>query len=119
MLPINAVQGHASRRRPIVRRISGVRPRRMPDRFSLLHYLNMQPDLHREGYAVFVRCCDLSSETPAGEFASVIDILDGIIGKEDFFPSPSGAAIYRHQIDEALAAAHVLASGLGKCGISV
>jgi hypothetical protein len=53
----------------------------------------MQPDLHREGYSVFVLCCDLSPDTPAGEFVSIIDILDGVfaqigVAKEDFFPSP-------------------------------
>jgi hypothetical protein len=84
----------------------------------------MQPDLHREGYGIFVRCCDLSSKTSAGEFVSVIDTLDGILSgeigenKEDFFPSPYGGAIYRGRIDEALKAARALVDGLSAGGIS-
>ncbi len=78
----------------------------------------MQPDLHREGYGIFVRCCDLSPRTPVAEFAFIIEQLDSIIGNEDFFPSPYGGAIYRRQIDEALAAARALTSGLGPFGIS-
>ena len=39
----------------------------------------MQPPLHREGYAIFVRCCDLSHETPVGEFVATIETLDRIL----------------------------------------
>ena len=83
----------------------------------------MQPDLHREGYGIFVRCCDLSSKVPVGEFVSTIETLDGILfgqidRKEDFFPSPYGGAIYRRQISEALDSARALASGLSASGIS-
>ena len=83
----------------------------------------MQPALHREGYAIFVRCCGLTSETPVGEFAAGIEALDGILlgqvseAREDFFPSPFGGAIYRSQIDDALAAARALARDLGAAGI--
>jgi hypothetical protein len=104
--------------------ISGVRRCRKPDRFSLLHYVRMQPDLHREGYGIFVRCGDLSSETPVGEFVATIETLDRILSgqigekKEDLFPSPYGGAIYRRQIDEALDAARALARDLGASGIS-
>ena len=92
--------------------------------FSLLHYLLMQPALHREGYAIFVRCCDLSSETPVSEFVSIIDILDGILSRqiernEDLFPNPNGGGIYlRDDIDKALDAARELVGGLGASGIS-
>ena len=83
----------------------------------------MQADLHREGYGIFVRCCDLSPKTPVGEFVSTIEALDcillGHIGrKESFFPSPYGGAIYCRQIGEALDAARAVASGLGASGIS-
>jgi hypothetical protein len=58
----------------------------------------MQPDLHREGFCIFVRCCDLTPETAVGDFVSTIEDLDRIfleIGKTaGFFPNPYGGAIY-------------------------
>jgi len=82
----------------------------------------MQPDLQREGYGIFVRCCDLTSETPVAEFVSTIETVDAILeqmgGNEDSFPSPYGVAIYRPQIDQALDAARAVAGGLAASGIS-
>ncbi len=83
-----------------------------------------QPDLNREGYAIFVRCCDLSVETSAGEFVATIEALDRILfgqigeNNEDFFPNPYGGAIHRRSIDQTLAAARALVGGLGTSGIS-
>jgi hypothetical protein len=75
-----------------------------------------QPDLHREGYAIFVRCCGLSAETPTDEFVATIETLDRIFSEqignktEDFFPNPYGGAIYRGEISTALEAARALVS---------
>jgi hypothetical protein len=83
-----------------------------------------QPVLNREGYAIFVRCCDLSAATSLGQFVATIEILDRILfeqigeKKEDFFPNSYGGAIYCGHVDQALAAARVLLSGLGASGIS-
>lgn len=84
----------------------------------------MQPDLNREGYAIFVRCCDLSADTPVGQFAATIEELDRILSdrigehNENFFPSPQGGAIYCPDIGNALEAARALVDRLGKSGIS-
>jgi len=83
-----------------------------------------QPDLIREGYAVFVRCGDLSAVTPIGEFVATIKTLDGIlfdqIGKkaDGFFPNPYGGAIFCNHVGEALSAACALVTGLAASGIS-
>ena len=56
-----------------------------------------QPDLNREGYAIFVRCCDLNVETSAGEFVATIEALDRIFSSKSaritktFSPTPTAA----------------------------
>lgn len=77
--------------------------------YPLINYsLPMQqPDRNTEGYAIFVRCCDLSVETSASEFVATIEALDRILfgqigeNNEDFFPNPYGGAIHR-SIDQTL-----------------
>src|SRR5215471_13608893 len=83
-----------------------------------------QPDLHREGYAVFIRCCNLSPQSTAGEFVGTIKTLDDILSDQirskDFesFPNPYGGAIYSKTIAQALEFARHLISALGSSGIS-
>ena len=84
----------------------------------------MQPVAYRKGFALFVRCCELSSKTSLDEYLFVINTLDGILlaliggRKEDFFPHPNGGAIYLSEVGDALEAARALAGGLGAAGIS-
>lgn len=84
----------------------------------------MQPDLNRDGFAVFVRCFDLTADTPAGKFVAIIDTLDDLLfrqiggNKDDFFPNPYGGAIYLAGIGETLDASRALAAGLSAAGIS-
>jgi hypothetical protein len=94
--------------------------------FPLLNYLYamQQPELNREGYAIFVRCWDLSAATSTSKFVATIETLDDILFDQidkndwDFFPNPYGGAIFRTHVDEALAAACALVRGLGASGIS-
>jgi WD40 repeat protein len=96
------------------------------DLFLLLHLLlpMPQPELHREGYGIFVRCCGLSASSSTGEFVATMETLDQIffeqIGKKtaDFFPNPYGGAIYCGHVEQALKAVRALVSGLGTSGIS-
>jgi len=82
-----------------------------------------QPDLHREGYAIFVRCCSLRQST-SGELVATIRTLDRILSDQirkkdsDFFPNPYGGAIYCQNVAQALNAARDLIRELGSFGIS-
>ena len=84
----------------------------------------MHPDRNREGFGVFVRCFDLTAETPVGKFVSAIETLDDLLfrqidgNKDDFFPNPYGGAIYLAGIEETLDAVRALAAGLGAAGVS-
>ena len=53
-----------------------------------------QPELHREGYAVFVQCCGFSAEMDLDDLVATVATLDGVLQEqigqksEDFFPNP-------------------------------
>jgi hypothetical protein len=84
----------------------------------------MHPDRNREGFGVFVRCFDLTANTPIAKFVSAIEALDDLLfrqidgNKNDFFPNPYGGAIYLAGIEETLDAVRALAAGLSAAGIS-
>lgn len=82
-----------------------------------------QLDLNREGYAIFVRCCDLTAASSACEIVATIETLDRILYDQidkkngDVFPNPYGGAIFRDDVDEVLSSVRALVSGLAAAGI--
>jgi len=82
-----------------------------------------RPPLQREGYAVFVRLCELSGDTPADQYADWIEVLDREFWKirEDaanFFPNPNGGALFLEEVDGALLGADRIIRRLTSLGVS-
>ena len=84
-----------------------------------------RPPLRREGYALFVRLCDVSAATPADEYADWIEALDSEFWREihgdelNFFPNPNGGAIYLGDVAEALPAASRIVRLFNTKGVNV